>query len=122
MLLGGETVKFSPEVRRVAQDSAYHGAEPVVMLFEHKCGAPGVQPFSVPRQDSVAGVAWADAKVLLSDRQMRANGQANEIRGIRKAASFIKVVDTPYEPAFHVAPGAKVLDVQVTDGQNLRGA
>ena len=50
---------------------------------------------------------------------MCAGGQPDEIGGIRKAASFIKVVDAPDEPAFHVAPGSKVLNVQVTDGQNL---
>ena len=52
---------------------------------------------------------------------MGTDGQAHQIDGVGHGPSFIEVVDTPDEAAFDVAPGAEIFDVEIADGEHVRG-
>ncbi len=52
--------------------------------------------------------------------QVRAYGEANQIVGVGHRVGFVKIVDTPDEAAFDVAPGAEILDMQIAHSQHLR--
>ncbi len=53
-------------------------------------------------------------------REMGAHRKANQIVGVGDGVGFIKVIDSPDQAAFDVAPGTKILHVQITDSQDLR--
>ena len=55
------------------------------------------------------------------DGQMGADRQADEIVGVGHGMGFVEIVDAPDEAALDVAPGAEILDMQVADGQHVRG-
>src|ERR1700733_10185411 len=51
---------------------------------------------------------------------MRADGEANEIVRVGHRINFVKIIDTPNQSAFEVAPRPEILDVQIADGQHAR--
>ena len=57
--------------------------------------------------------------VPLLDCEASARGQANEVVRVRQAAGLIEVVDPPHEATLGVPPRPEVLDVQVTDPEDL---
>ena len=46
----------------------------------------------------------------------------DEINGVGGGPCLIKIVYTPDQAAFEVAPGSEIVDVQIPDGQDPRGA
>lgn len=50
-----------------------------------------------------------------------ARDQPYKIDGIRHAGDFIEIVDAPDQPAFGIAPGAEIFDMQIADRENARG-
>ena len=56
------------------------------------------------------------------DGQIGAGKEANQVNGVGGGPGFVEIVDAPDEAAFEVAPGAEILDVQITDGEDLGSA
>jgi len=62
-----------------------------------------------------------DGEAFGAHRQQRAGQQAHEIGGPREGVDLVQVVDAPCEAPFRIAPGAEVLDVDVTDREHRHG-
>jgi hypothetical protein len=90
-----------------------------VALFKDKSAPSRRQPVLIPVQDGGACVFGADGQTGALDGQMGARRQADQINGVRKAASLIEIIDAPNEPSFDVPLCPEVLYVKVTDSQRL---
>jgi hypothetical protein len=53
-------------------------------------------------------------------RQPDAGREPHQIERIRHYRGLVEIVDAPDQPAFGIAPGAEIFQVQVADRQHLR--
>lgn len=61
---------------------------------------------------------------LIADREIGkadTGREADQIQRIRHDRAFVEIVDTPDQPAVRITPGTEVFQVQVADGEQLRG-
>jgi hypothetical protein len=87
---------------------------------QHHRSAAFVQAVAVALDDRFAGALERDAEARLLHGDEHARRQAYQILRVGQQHRFVEIVDAPDEPAFRVAPGAEVLDVQVADGEHRR--
>ena len=91
-------------------------------VFFAQCKRPaiGAETVSVTFENAIARLARPNGKMFLSDCEPRAGRQPDQVVGIRQRTNFIKIVNTPDEPAFCIAPRTEVFDVQVAHGKHTR--
>ena len=92
------------------------------MLGKNERSAALGQGIAKALLDDARGCFAAEREMLFLDRQIGAGKESNQVHGIGSGPRFIEIVHTPDEPAFEVAPSAEILDVQITNGQDLRCA
>ncbi len=56
--------------------------------------------------------------MLAGNREICAGGQADQIQRVWSGPRFVQIIHAPDEPAFLVAPGAEIFDVQIADRQH----
>ncbi len=59
-------------------------------------------------------------QMAFADCESGAHSQPHQIDGIRHDRNLVEIIDPPDQAAFAVAPGAKVLDMQIAHGQDRR--
>ena len=113
---------FSQKTHWIAQLAEGQQAQPPVVFGENEWAAALCQAIAIALLDGFACFLACQRKVLFLDGQICAGQQPNQVRGIRRGPRFVEIVHAPDQPAFQVAPGAEILDVQIAHGQDLRRA
>lgn len=116
----GKRIHFSPEVNRIAELTQCDEAEPLVILTQNEWPAFFTQTLLVALENGVADVGAFDGETSGLGSEMGADRKPYQIDGISHRRSLIEVIDTPDEAAFDVAPGAKVFDMEIADGEQAR--
>ena len=110
---------FFPESDGIAKFIERQQAQPAVMLGKNERPAAPGQGIAIALLDDARGFLAGEGEVLFLDGQIGAGKEANQIHGIGGGPGFIEIIDAPDEPAFEVAPGAEIFDVQIADGEDL---
>ena len=111
-----EAGELCPESRRIAFLAHRHRAQFGVLLFEHeRLARPDADRLAIAAQDRGAGLAGADRQRRIALGEQRAGREAHQIDRVRHRLRFVEIVDAPDQPAFGIAPGAEILDMQIAD-------
>ncbi len=108
-----------PEMDGIAQLAFGDAAQPLVLLAQDEGLALFVEAFAIAFEECNADIFPLNGKASGFDREVRADGEADEIDGVGHGPGFVEVVDAPDEAALDVAPGAEILDVKVANGENF---
>ena len=93
-----------------------------VMLGQHERHAAAFEAPAIAFENRFRSLLRRDVQMIGGDGQMSAGGQANQVDRVGQPADFVEIVDAPDQPAFDVAPGAEVFDVQIADRRAASGA
>src|SRR5450756_252270 len=89
------------------------------MLFQNKRAAAFAQTMFVAVENGFEGVVEVDLERARATGNSRARGETHEIERVRHRIRFIKIIYAPDESTVLIAPGTKIFDVQVSDGQHV---
>src|SRR5262245_18518019 len=89
-------------------------------LLENEWNPTRFERIAITGQNGAASPSELDVESPGCTRDLRARGQAHEVVRVRQFVRLVEVVDSPTQPAIGVAPGAKVLDVEIAHGQHAR--
>lgn len=104
----------------VAQLTFCDKAQPLMLLAQHEGATSFAQAFVITTEQSVADIFSFEGKTSDVDSEMSTNGETHQIDGVGHRPRFVKVIHSPDEPAFDITPGAEVLDMKITHGENMR--
>ena len=116
----GKRVHFCPEVDGIAEFALRNKAKPLVVFAEHESAALCPHAFDVTFEDSATNVFTFEGKASGLSGEMSADGQTYQVDDIGHRPGFIKIVDSPDEAAFNVAPGAEIFNVKIANGKDVR--
>ncbi len=117
---GGKRVHFLPEADGIAQFAFGDQAQPLMPLAEDESATLVIDGLAISFEQGVADIFAFERETSGLDGEVGADGEADQIDGVGHRPGFIKVIDSPDEAAFDVAPGAKVFDVEVANRENMR--
>src|SRR5580704_4694526 len=107
-------------MHRITEFSGSHNSQPLVFLLQYEGMAVLVEGFAVAVQNCGAGAFYVHRQMAFFDCEGGADGEPYQIERVGEGGSFVEIVDAPDQAAFHVPPGAKILDVEIADGQQMR--
>src|SRR5579862_1127585 len=116
---GGKLIHLAPEANRIAQLAFCNFAQPCVPFAEHKGLPLGIEAFMIARENRCTDSLPLKIETARLNREMRADGEANEVDGVSHRPGFIEIVDAPNKPAFDIAPGAKVFYMEIADREHF---
>ncbi len=116
------SLDFLPEAHWIAQLAQCNLPQPNMTFRQHVRRATFVHGIAIASFNRFARGSACHYKSFFSDRVIRAHQQPHQIRSIRRWPRFIEVVHSPDQPPFQVAPGAKIIHVQIANSQHLRSA
>jgi hypothetical protein len=91
-----------------------------VALLQHEGIAAGFERLGITFEHGGRHEVLVDGQALPAFGDDGARDRADEIDGVGHCRDLIQVVDAPHEPAFEVAPGPEILDVQIANRQQSR--
>src|ERR1700739_4280199 len=106
-------------MHRITQFTFGDLAQPLVLLAQYKGQAAIAQTCAIALKNRIADVRLFQGEMAGLRSQMRADGQSHQVVGIGKRMSFVKIVDTPDETAFAVAPRSEIFYVEIAYGQHV---
>src|SRR6202158_3473866 len=87
---------------------------------QNKGPAVALQLPGISFQYCFTRIGRAKRKMTCRDCQMCAYCKSHQVVRVRQSERFIEIIDAPDQPALLVAPGAKVLNVQIANRQHER--
>jgi len=96
-------------------------AEPWMIFPKHESAAFLAHALAIAFEQGSADILPFEGETSGRGGEVGADGEADQIDGVGHGPGFVEIVDTPDEAAFDVAPGAEIFDVQIADGEHVRG-
>lgn len=116
----GQSIHLGPKMNRVAQFTLSDAAQPFVLLSQDKRQAALAHTVAIAFKNRIADIGSLQGEMAGLSGEVSADGQAYKVVGVGERMSFVKIVDTPDQAAFGVAPGAKIFNVEIADGEYVR--
>ena len=117
-----QAVQFVPEVAGRLKTIDPEFPQLLVSFGKNDGRTALAQGVLVALEDRVPSIFQLDRRPFRIDGYLDASRQANEVVGIGKGVSFVKVINALAKPAFGISPCSETVHVQIPDCKNRRSA